>query len=247
MKFSFSISLFIVFSLVYIQSTNAQYGAVYKGKNKTSSTNTAQPGPKYSNQYPNEYSAPYQDKRAIYNLKKDTSLGTIFGINLNRSETATNGENFAANGNSFIIGGFLTTSLYKKYELKVSVINFPYIGNGAVSTTTCGATSSRDCFLNMNYLNALGEFYYPFFTNDKIRAKVGAGFSLLFPQTKSSNFLELGNQSINFAFNGSLAMDVSIDYWYYLPIGVSAYWYPNKNSMTMSTTSAYIGFGFYLK
>ncbi len=182
--------------------------------------------------------------------KKEYALGFFSGVHLNQASTKTNGSTVEMKGSSFPIGAFFDGSINPKYGYQLKFANEPYMVEGSSDTAQCGTSTTRNCDININYFGLGAALVYNITSNDKMRARAYGGFTFLFPQTKTSNVLDIGSQGTNFNAKVGIGLDLSVNEWYYVPIdlGINYFpnFFPNKNDFSTLGTTIHIGFGIYL-
>lgn len=182
--------------------------------------------------------------------KKEYAMGFFSGVHLNQASTKTNGSTVEMKGSSFPIGAFFDGSISPKYGYQLTFANEPYMVEGNSDTALCGNSSTNNCDININYFGLGGAIVYNMATTEKVKARVYGGVTLLFPQTKTSNVLDIGSQGTNFNAKIGVGLDLSVNEWYYVPIDLGINYFPNmfpnKNDFSTIGTTIHIGFGIYL-
>ncbi len=182
--------------------------------------------------------------------KREYALGFFSGVHINQASTKTNGSTVNMKGSSFPIGIFFDGAINGKYSYQLTFANEPYMVEGNSDNALCGNSSTRNCDININYFGLGGSLIYNIFTNEKVKARAFSGITFLFPQTKTSNVLDIGSQGKNFNLKIGLALDLAVSEWYYVPVALGFNYfpnfYPNENDFSTSGTTLHIGFGVYL-
>ncbi len=182
--------------------------------------------------------------------KKEYAMGFFSGVHLNQASTKTNGSTVNMKGSSFPIGAFFDGYINAKYGYQLTFANEPYMVEGNSDVAPCGSSGTRNCDININYFGLSGALVYNITSNDKMKARAYGGVTMLFPQTKTSNVLDIGSQGTNFNAKVGVGLDLSVNEWYYVPIDVGINYFPNffpnKNDFSTIGTSLHIGFGIYL-
>lgn len=187
---------------------------------------------------------------AASSAKKEYAMGFFSGVHLNQASTKTNGSTVNMKGSSFPIGAFFDGKINQKYGYQLTFANEPYMVEGNSDVAMCGTSGTNNCDININYFGLGGVLVYNIATTDKIKARAYGGVTFLFPQTKTSNVLDIGSQGTNFNAKIGAGLDLSVNEWYYVPIdfGINYFpnMFPNKNDFDTIGTTLHVGFGIYL-
>ncbi|MBC7457539.1 MAG: hypothetical protein H7235_04630 [Bdellovibrionaceae bacterium] len=182
--------------------------------------------------------------------KKEYAMGFFSGVHLNQASTKTNGSTVNMKGSSFPIGAFFDGRINAKYGYQLSFANEPYMVEGNSDVAMCGSSATNNCDININYFGLGGVFVYNIATTEKMKARAYGGVTFLFPQTKTSNVLDIGAQGTNFNAKIGVGLDLSVNEYYYVPIDLGINYFPNifpnKNDFSTVGTTIHIGFGIYL-
>lgn len=182
--------------------------------------------------------------------KKEYAMGFFSGVHLNQASTKTNGSTVDMKGSSFPIGAFFDGKINSKYGYQLTFANEPYMVEGNSDVATCGSSSTRNCDININYFGLGGTLVYIVTSTDRVKVRVYGGVTLLFPQTKTSNVLDIGSQATNFNAKVGGGLDLSVSESYYVPIDLGINYFPNifpnKNDFSTIGTTIHVGFGIYL-
>lgn len=182
--------------------------------------------------------------------KKEYALGFFSGVHLNKASTKTNGSTVNMKGSSFPIGGYFDGRINGKYGYQVTFANEPYMVEGNTDVASCGNSATHNCDININYFSLGPSVVYNIFQNDKAKGRAYGGMTFLFPQTKTSNVLDIGSQGIGYNIKIGASLDLSISETYYVPLDLGLNYFPNffpnKNDYSTFGTTIHVGFGVYL-
>ncbi len=151
------------------------------------------------------------------------------------------GETVNMTGSSYGLLGFYQVTLDRDIAVRGSAGYQGLTAKGSALTAVC--TGSKDCGIDLSYLNLDALVRYTFFRLKNMNIWAGAGISFLLAVNKSSNAVETSKITTNQSLNAEIGLDFFINKNQYIPLELHYGLFPSTSSSSANQISLTTGYG----
>lgn len=211
-------------------------GEVLKGNVQTDFSLQLNPG------VTNESNAASSTKSAASNRNsKKHAWGLNASYIQNSMMVKPSGETVNITGASYGLLGFYQVTLDRDIAVRGSA---GYQGLAAKGTATAAVcTGSKDCNIDLSYLNLDALVLYTFFRSKNMNIWAGAGISFLLAINKSSNAVDTSKITTNQSLNVNFGLDFFVNKNQYIPIEFHYGIFPSTSTSSANQMSLTTGYG----